>query len=374
MRPFTNSGEWRPKFRERGFQIMSAESMTWLRNNILVGFTDFRPPAWWAGRGIDETDDNGEANHYPGAIPVEDIDRRIFNYTVDSLPLFVPNVTGGMDDPEYVAVPNRQAITCSDNGYVMGIFKGGYEIHQPREFVGMISNILDDDAQVGSVGQLRNRAVSWVSVEVPENIVTPDGVEFRPNLFIATSHDGTMATTAKRCVTNIVCDNTMRAAMGEAGQELKIKHTRNSGFKIANAREALAIVHSAEVDFVAEVEELMAVKVTPRTFSKFLDEWSPVPGEDGNKRAITLSENRRATLTNLWKSDPRVAPWNGTGWGVVQAVNTFDQHFSSIHTAGDTNPQVKAGARFERSILNTMNGDLDKRTDAIREMLFAVAS
>jgi phage/plasmid-like protein (TIGR03299 family) len=179
----------------------------------------------------------------------------------------------------------------------------------------------------------------------------------------------------KRCVTNIVCDNTLRAANGEAGQSIKVKHTRNSGFRIANARDALAVVHSAADDFAAEVAELSAIKVNGRQFSKFLDLWSPVPnGDDASKRAITISENRRATLTNLWKSDVRVKPWAGTGWGIVQAVNTFDQHFSSIHTAGDTDNSVKQLARWERSIIGAMNGDLDKRTDDVRGMLTAVTA
>lgn len=358
----------------KGVLKMSAETMTWLRNNVIVGFAETRGNAWWASRGLDEMDDNGEKVHYAGAIPLEDVERRITNWEAVSLPLFVPNTLGGMDDPEYVQVPNRQAITHSRTGNVFGIFKGGYQIHQPREFSGQLSTILDDDVQIGSAGQLRGGAITWLSIEVPENIVTPEGVEFRPNMFMASSHDGTMATVIKRCVTNIVCDNTLNAARNEAGQELKIKHTRNSGYKVANAREALAIIHSVADDFAAEVAELSAIKIAPRTFSKFLDNWSPVPtGDDANKRAITLSENRRAILTQLWKSDPRVSPWAGTGYGIVQAVNTFDQHFSSVHTGGDTNVNVKQGMRWERSILNTLNGDLEKRTNDVIGMMMAAA-
>jgi phage/plasmid-like protein (TIGR03299 family) len=364
---------------------MSAETPDYLRNNILVGFTDTRGDAWWNSRGMTNwggvdmsVDSNGESNHYGGAIPIEDVRRRIFNWSAERLPIYVPNLSGGMDDPEYVAIPDRIAIARSDTGTVMGIFKDGYVVHQYDEWLMQnIATILDDDLAIGSVGILQNGAVGWVSVEVPENIVTPEGVEFRPNLFGVTSHNGTMATMFKRCVTNIVCDNTLNCARNEAGQEIKVKHTKNSGFRIQNARDALAVIHSASDDFAAEVAELSKVKVTGPAFSRFLDLWSPVPQdsetETANKRAVTLSENRRSALTNLWKSDPRVAPWNGNVWGIVQAVNTFDQHLSSVHTGGEENVTAKQNARWQRSIFSAVNGDLDKRTNDVIGMALAAA-
>lgn len=364
---------------------MTMESMHWLRNNVAVGFTDTRGPAWWNSRGFGFAGgvdmgirDDGRPNHYPGPIPVEDLASLLFAHEIESVPVYVPNPEfdgTNPDVPEFVQIPERQATRHSGNGTVYGIFRPGYEIHQPSAFVVQIENILDDDVSVGSAGSLRDGAVSWVSVEVPENITTPDGVEFRPNLYAMTSHDGTMATMFGRCVTNIVCDNTLRAATNEAGQKLKVKHTKNSGFRIQTARDALAVIHSETEDFANWTESLLRIKVTEKSFGKFLDLWSPVPQDTekakANARAVTLSENRRETLTSLWKSDPRVEPWKGTGWGVVQAVNTYDQHLSSVHTGGDTDPAVKQFARWQRSLFGAANGDLDKRTADVQAMLSA---
>jgi len=92
-------------------------------------------------------------------------------------------VTGGL-----VEAPGRQAILRSDNGHVMGIFTDGYEPHPYVEWlINTIATLLEDDLSIGSAGLLKNGAVAWVSVEVPDNITTPEGVEFRPHLFGATS-------------------------------------------------------------------------------------------------------------------------------------------------------------------------------------------
>jgi phage/plasmid-like protein (TIGR03299 family) len=365
------------RFRERGTKL-SAETTTWLRNNIVVGFTEKRGNAWWNSRGANGTDDQGRSNHFEGPVPVEIVRERLFNWQGERLPIYA-GIPASMDEngvtaPQFVEIPGRVAIARSDNGLVMGIFKDGYVIHQYSEWLmDSIATILDDDLQIGSAGLLRGGAVGWVSVEVPENIVTPEGVEFRPNLFGVTSMDGTMATMFKRAVTHIVCDNTLNCARNEAGQEIKVKHSKYSGFRIGDARDALAVVHSAADDFAAEVAALSAIKVPARTFGKFLDAFSPMPDENGSKRALTMAESRREKLTEMWKSDPMVTPWKGTGFGIVQLVNTFDQHHTSVKR-GEMSDNDKAAIRFERSVLGSVNGDLDKRTAEVIGILESVTA
>ncbi|MFD0888759.1 DUF932 domain-containing protein, partial [Streptosporangium algeriense] len=296
---------------------MSRETLQWLNDNTLIGFTDKRGTAWH----YRATLQNAEPNHYPGAIPVEDVKRRLFGWQALSHPIYVEHpVTGGL-----AQVPDRQAILRSDTGHVMGIFSNGYQPHPYVEWlIDTIARLLDDDLSIGSAGLLRGGAVAWVSVEVPDNVVTPEGVEFRPHLFGATSFDGSLATTLKRAVTNVVCDNTMAAGLAEHGQQVKIKHSKNSRLRLAQARDALNIVHQVADDFTQQVRLLCQTTVTDRQWAAFLNTHVPIPEEPG--RARTLAETKRDALQQLWRHDSRVAPWAGTGWGVLQAVNTHTHH------------------------------------------------
>ena len=145
----------------------------------------------------------------------------------------------------------------------MGIFAPGYAMHQYREWLlTTVANILDDDLSISSAGLLRGGAVAWVEVSVPESITTPEGVTFRPNLLATTSFDGSIATTFKRTVTDTVCDNTRELALAEQGQTYKVKHSRYSQAKLADARAALAMVHTLADDFAHEVAALCATTVT----------------------------------------------------------------------------------------------------------------
>lgn len=66
-------------------------------------------------------------------------------------------------------------------------------------------------------------------------------------------------------------------------------------------------------------------------------------------RARTSAEKKRDGLSRLWNHDARVAPWKGTAWGVVQAVNTWTHHEQT----------VRGAARTDRNMLRAVDGTTD---------------
>ena len=100
-----------------------------------------------------------------------------------------------------------------------------------------------------------------------------------------------------------------------------MRHSRYSTLRLQGAREALGLLHSVQEDFAKQVAELCSVKVSEGDWAKFLDELAPLPEAAGRGR--TIAENKRDDLSNLWVNDERVAPWRGTAFGAVQAVNTY---------------------------------------------------
>lgn len=332
---------------------MSRESSQWLNTMTLIGFTSKRGNAWH----YREEDQGNEPNHYPDAIPLDDVNRRLFNFTVNDSPIFVPAASG----KGYTEVPGRKAMVTSDTGEVLGIFKDGYTGHQYSEWLlDSVATILDDNLAIGSAGLLKNRGQAWVGVEVPETITTPEGVDFRPNLLACTSFDGTLATTYKRTVGIVVCDNTLSAALSEDGQTYKVKHSKYSGVKITDARDALAIVHTMADDFAAEVARLCKWKVSEKAWNNMLDLVIPMPEDSG--RAMTMVEKKRGEIIHLYTDDERSAQWHGTAFGVLQAFNTWNHHYA----------QVRKG--IPRVVRNMENVVTDKMANADNAILSALAT
>jgi len=338
---------------------MSKETLRTLNTQTLIGNTANRGTAWHY-RAEEQGD---ESNHYVGPVPVADVERRLFSWSADSRPVAVEtpadfetmtHLSADGMPVRWAIVTGRQAICRSDreDGTVLGIFSDGYARHQYREWLlTTVANVLDDDLSISSAGLLRDGAIAWVEVSVPDSMTTPEGVTFRPNLLATTSFDGSIATTFKRTVTDTVCDNTRELALSEKGQQIKVKHSKYSGMRITQARDALAMIHTLGDDFAAEIATLCAVEVSPRQWQQFLD--GLVPAVDAKTgialigRAKTMADNKRDTLNKLYRHDLRVAPWAGTAHGVIQAVNTYEHHEGI----------VRGVDRAERNMLRTVTGD-----------------
>ena len=348
---------------------MSMETSQWLNQKTLIGFTDERGNAWHY-RAADQGD---EPNHYKGAVPIEDVRRRLFSWEalegdLTTTALSEAGVLTLTDPTRKTIIRPPGALGPDDEGAVMGVFKQGFTPHQYDEWLlKQVAHLLDDDLGIGSAGLLKEGAVAFVSVEVPESITTPEGVTFRPHLLAATAFDGSLSTTYHRVVTNTVCDNTMSAALLESGdgsdgyKRVKVKHSRYSKVKLGEVREALQIVHSIGDDFAAQVAALTADKVSEGEWERFKTAFAPITDESTD-RSKTMALKKRGTLDHLWVEDARVAPWRNTAWGVVQAVNTATHHEFTVRGAD----------RTERNMERAVTGNVDKLDSDTLAMLAGV--
>jgi len=334
---------------------MSKETMEWLNQNCLIGYTNKRGTAWH----YKESSQGDEPNHYPEAIPVEDVERRLFYWDARSYPVTI-TVPCDVTDPDidglhptlgtpikHVRLGDYQAIGRDDTHEIFKVFKSGYQIHQYREWLlGSVANLIDDDLAIGSAGLLQNGGTAWVSIELPDNIETPSGFTIRPSLVAATSHNGTLATSFKLTSVAVVCDNTLHWGLSGQGQMFKARHSKHSGFKLQTAREALDLVHVAGDDVVTAIDQLSNVTISDLQFERIVNKLVPMPSlATSNQAGVTRAENKQDKLRTLWTSDHRVKPWRNTALGVVQATNTFNHHFLGTDKK-----------RAERNMLNALNG------------------
>lgn len=331
---------------------MTTETYEVLNTLQLIGFTSLRGKAWHYRAEAQ----GAEPNHYDGEIPVEDVRRRLFDWTAEERTIFTQVPAASWEDAtafgddgaplRFAPVEGRKAIVRSDTGTTLGIFKSGYQVHQYQDaLLGNVANLLDDGLSIGSAGLLRNGAIAYVSVEMDENVHTAAGMTFRPFLLATTSHDGSLATTYKRVTTRVVCDNTCEAALAERSETVKVRHSRYSSLRVSTAREALGILTSLADDTVAEIEALAAWDVTPAQFGRWLGSILPMPSDadDAARARVTAQWDK---MTDFYHNDARVAPWAGTALGVHQLVNTWRQH----------GRPARKGQRVERNMLDLLTG------------------
>jgi phage/plasmid-like protein (TIGR03299 family) len=352
---------------------MSRETSTWLHDNSLIGDTEKMGNAWWMRKGFDS---QGRPNHFPGAVPLQEVLDRCFPLAHEvvprrvavELPATIENMTHTDDDGNpmrWATMDDRRAMHRNGTDIVHGLFSPDYQPHQFREWlINNVSLLMDtpgSELHIHSAGTLQNHAVAYVQFMPNEAITGQCGMTILPWFLATTSFNGKVASTYKFCQTAVVCDNTLDMARGEKDTPtVKYRHTKNSLSKISDARTALGITWDAATDTMAELDRLAETPVKTDKWIELLDVIHPVD-LSASPRSITTATTMRDRLTAMYHNDPRVNPWNGTALGVFQAFNTYNQHVKP--TRGGTD-------RGERNMLDTISGKIG---DSDREILATMA-
>ena len=329
------------------------ESLKWLNSQILVGFTDNRKP-WWYSEALQ----GGEPTIYSGAVPLEDVKRRIFDWEAIRCPIKVdlPNRSDFL-------VPKMYAIVNSKTGHVFKIASDNYVIHQYQDWlVKKVATLLDNgNLQIGSAGLLRKGAGAFVSVETPENVTTRSGMKIKPKLLAASSHDSKLASTYKYVSTIVVCDNTLNLALAEKNSNAyRMRHTANSLGRLEDVRKSLDIVVAGSEGMIDFLDSLSEIKVSDSQWQEIIERLVPVP-DSSRPQVVSRLENKRLELDNLWRNDPRCSPWHGSGLGVFQAFNTHNHHIAG-----------QDASRFDRNMRKTLSNASLKEDRKILGVLNAV--
>lgn len=257
------------------------------------------------------------------------------NWSVREAPV---TYMGQLDGGEAVMkdAPNR-VLYRSDTGSHLHTCSETYQVHQHREVAqaGIDALTVAGDmgidfwAESGFGLSGGKRVVYCFRVGEQMDI---GGDEFRPYVFMTTSHDESWATTWKYAAYRLECENMTRAALADKSMlGYKIKHTSGSGdgrWK-ADIIQGLKLISPAMAAFNESVSKLIDTTITAGQFDRLIAHNFPVkPATDADVKVGRTSPNvrRQAEVRSLYENDRRVGPFKGTAWGYLQAVNTWELH------------------------------------------------
>jgi phage/plasmid-like protein (TIGR03299 family) len=284
---------------------------------------------------------------------VEDIKRRLLGWQPITASVKASGYDPGLRQHFTITDPDHKAIVHPGTRDILGIVGKDYKVHDYTEWLLDNAQLLLDAPElgIGSAGLLRKGALAWVQIELDETIEGPAGIAHRPFFTAATSLDGQMSTTYQVGTQLVVCDNTLSAALGSSNADrVKVRHRSRSLARVQDVRERLGIMYQNADDVNAELDQLLSIKVSEAEWEKFVAAHigRVRPTEAGASQSRW--DNQHDALDDLWTADPRVQPWHGTGFGVVQAVNTYRHHEGT----------VKGMSRAERNMTNMVTGEWDK--------------
>lgn len=337
---------------------MSKHTNEYLHRNMRVGFGH---RAWWYKEAIEKA--LSIASHYAGAVPLAEV-RRLFDTVKPVRSSVTHTYTDSEGNTQVVRDTRNAGVVNSVDGSIFGTFSNGSEWRSfSEDLLDNIRDLTSGSVDIGSCGLLDFGARAFLSLEIPETLHNDKtGISYRPRLLAATALDGSLATTYKRVNILPVCDNTLAIGLAENGETVKVKHTKNSGLRLATAAETLAILSTTADEIDSELVALVETPFTDEQFDAFLNEICPVTA-DSSKHAVTHAEKRRDAYLALWRNDNRVSPWRGTLFGALQADNTYRQHVAIRRGAGEDGD--RDAMRAERNMTDVLTGksmEADKAT------------
>lgn len=334
--------------------------MTTTETTRLLGFTQEREGAQaWASY-------FGEHNTFDGEVPLDRVEQ-LMDYPLREARLTfqyeVEDDGGNPGGTMQGEIPDRKAIVRADTGKTLGIFKQGYQIHQPKEWlVKNLSNILDANLRIGAATLLKGGAVAIVQAEKPGTWEGAEGVRFRPYVSAATSHDGSLSTRYFTGTTIIACENQM-GLIRDQSNGVSIRHSANSMMRLHEVRTRLDVLVAQVGDEMDQhIRKLTERYVTDQQFEDIVQSFTAEDKlRDKGGRAFTIAEKKANTLRELWANDDRVAPWRNNAWGVATAFNTASHH--------ELSNKGNADKRFERNQMRAVDGSWSSFDGNVLRML-----
>lgn len=226
--------------------------------------------------------------------------------------------------------PERRVLYRSDTHAPLSVVTNGYHVVQPKDVMDLYAEI----AKVGGfelevAGALSGGRRIWALAKVNDGAMVVGQDRVRPRILLATSFDGTMATTAKFLAERVVCANTLAIGLAEKSHEVKVNHSMKWGEKSAEQmREKLGVVHNAFEKFMAEARELAARPMNDVEADAFVAMLlEPFAGsKEGKPRdpRETRGYKRIMELFNEKAIGRNMA--GATRWGMLNAVTQLIDH------------------------------------------------
>jgi phage/plasmid-like protein (TIGR03299 family) len=251
------------------------------------------------------------------------------------------------------SAPEHKAIVRATDNSILGIVKNSYHIIQNSECFDFMDDVIGSGQAVyHTAGSLRNGKVIFMTVKLPEDAKIGDDV-VEKYILLTSSHDGSLSLQVRWTPVRVVCMNTLGAALsGRTNSMMKIRHTRNYGSKVQQAREVLKLTDHYYTVMETEFNRLLDAQFSTAQMRTFTEQLMPSEG-----KASTKTKNNRAKVLELFHTGRGQAAVANTRWAAFNAVTEYVDHYATTRKHGDTS---ESEARMNSAILGS-GADLKQR-------------
>lgn len=249
------------------------------------------------------------------------------NWTIQESPVrFMADSIGNLGTIH--TFPEQKVLYRSDTREALSVVSQRYQVVQPREVLEFYRDLTEVSGyELETAGVLKGGRKFWALARTGQAQALKGNDQVNGYLLLATSCDGTLATTATPTTVRVVCNNTLSIALNGAPQAIKVPH--NTRFDPQMVKRQLGVAVSEWDEFMYRMRQLAERKVRPQEARKFmlnvlcdLQTGEGMPDKLPNERAIQRVES----LYSGRGRGSELASASGTAWGLLNAVTEYVDH------------------------------------------------
>ncbi|MCT5586137.1 DUF932 domain-containing protein [Pseudomonas aeruginosa] len=224
--------------------------------------------------------------------------------------------------------PEQKVLYRSDTKAPLSVVSQRYQVVQPREVLEFYRDLTQVSGyELETAGVLKGGRKFWALARTGQNTSLKGNDLVNGYLLLATSCDGTLATTATPTTVRVVCNNTLTIAVDGATRAIKVPHSTR--FDAQAVKKQLGIAVSQWDEFMYRMRILADRKVrSNEALNYFMGVMcdtslsSEIPEKLVNERAMRK-------VQSLYEGRGRgsqLEAANGTAWGLLNAVTEYVDH------------------------------------------------
>jgi len=224
--------------------------------------------------------------------------------------------------------PDQKVLYRSDTKAPLSVVSQRYQVVQPREVLEFYRDLTEVSGyELETAGVLKGGRKFWALARTGQGTTLKGNDQVNGYLLLATSCDGTLATTATPTTVRVVCNNTLTIALDGSCKEIKVPHSTR--FDPQAVKKQLGIAVSQWDNFMHRMRMLAERKVQWHEAMGFFmnvlcdaNPNMPLPAVLPNERALRKvqclyeGQGRGSTLESA----------QGTACGLLNAVTEYVDH------------------------------------------------
>ena len=235
---------------------------------------------------------------------------------------------GNSPESTVLAFEDQKVLYRSDNHKALSVVSRRYKTVQPRQILSFYKDLTQASGyELETAGVLKEGRKLFALAKTGKQTVLKGGDRIDGYILLATSCDGTLATTATHTSVRVVCANTLAVAIGTARGAVKVPH--NTVFDPDLVKSQLGIAVSQWDTFMSHMKELAQRKVKDSEVEPFLRrvlDLSSGPVGPSERMAHARSLKKIHALYAGEGRGADLASAKGTAFGLLQACTAWTDH------------------------------------------------